>query len=642
MLSRMSSRRAFVLIALAAVIIAVAFLFEWNWLKHPFESYLGARIGRPVTIDGDLKVELSWQPLISAESFSVRNANWGSESLMLIARRVDMRVDLLSLFKLRTVLPELAFTEPELLLERNADGARNWDLPAAINPPRIDRLVVDDGSARYFDPSTGTDVVLAIDSEEGDDDTPVQFHGGGVVRRDPFTVEGGAGRLMALAEDAKPYRLTLQVTSGATTAAFDGTVLPAQVDNIDGELSLRGRDMSELYPIIPVPFLWTPAYQLKGRLTHSAKLWTLRGFKGKVGDSDVAGDFVLDVGHERPSIDATIVSQQLDVKDLGGLVGIPPANQPAAQRSPEQSRETVRRASSQRVLPTRPYDLARLRSIDGTVRFRGKQFRATQLPLDDMKMTMVIDHGVIRLQPLDFGVASGRVSSTVTMDAREDVMKTTGDVTLSKLEVKELVPKLTPPQGSAGKVDGRVRFATRGNSVADMMAAGNGQMALTATGGSMSELNVVLTNLDLANAIPLLFRDRNSPLRCVVAHFEANHGQLDAKSLVIDTAAERIQGAGNIDLANEKLALTLNAASKKPSLIALRGPIVVDGSFRAPRVHALSAQVAVRVGAAAALATVSPPAALVPLIDLGGAKDADCDALMQEAETSVEKSPAPS
>jgi hypothetical protein len=38
---------------------------------------------------------------------------------------------------------------------------------------------------------------------------------------------------------------------------------------------------------------------------------------------------------------------------------------------------------------------------------------------------------------------------------------------------------------------------------------------------------------------------------------------------------------------------------------------------------------------------LAPPAALLPLVDLGGAKDADCDALTQEAQENVEKMPAP-
>jgi hypothetical protein len=82
----------------------------------------------------------------------------------------------------------------------------------------------------------------------------------------------------------------------------------------------------------------------------------------------------------------------------------------------------------------------------------------------------------------------------------------------------------------------------------------------------------------------------------------------------------------------------LSAQSKKPSVLALRGPIVVDGSFKSPNVHPATGQIAARSGASAALGVVATPfAALAPMIDPGGAKDADCPALMQEAQTNVSR-----
>jgi uncharacterized protein involved in outer membrane biogenesis len=223
------------------------------------------------------------------------------------------------------------------------------------------------------------------------------------------------------------------------------------------------------------------------------------------------------------------------------------------------------------------------------------------------------------------------------MDARGDMIKTSGDVTVRNLELKDIVPKLKPPNGSAGKVDGRARFAATGNSVAAMLASSDGDVALTSTGGNMSELAIVLTNLDLARAIPLIMGgDRSSPLRCVVADLAAENGRITARSFVIDTAVEKIDGEGSIDFAKESYDLTLKAQSKHPSLVALRGPIHIDGSFKSPQIHAAGGPVAARVGASVALGVLAPPAALLPLIDMGGAKDADCDALTQQALANVE------
>ena len=111
--------------------------------------------------------------------------------------------------------------------------------------------------------------------------------------------------------------------------------------------------------------------------------------------------------------------------------------------------------------------------------------------------------------------------------------------------------------------------------------------------------------------------------------------------MVIDTEAAKILGEGRVDFRNERYDLTLNAQSKRPSLVALRGPIAIDGTFKNPDVHPETAQIAARVGTSIALGALNPLAALLPLIDLGGATDADCRALIGEASANVQARATP-
>jgi len=268
----------------------------------------------------------------------------------------------------------------------------------------------------------------------------------------------------------------------------------------------------------------------------------------------------------------------------------------------------------------------------------------SELPLDNLNAVLDLHGGVLTLNPLDFGVGGGHVVSTLVMDARDKIFRTKGEVTVRNVELSKVLPKLKPPQGSAGKVGGQAHFVAIGNSIADMLDTSSGEAALNSWGGDASELSIVLTNLDLPRAAQLLLKgDENSPIRCIVADFVAENGRMVAKTLVIDTDAEKILGEGSIDFANERYDLTLKAQSKRPSLLALRGPIVVDGSFSSPQVHPAVGQIAARVAGSVALGALNPLAALVPLIDTGGSKDADCRGLMQEAKQSEQerKAPAP-
>src|SRR5215831_12867955 len=454
MQGRPVSKKALILLTVGWFIAVAVVLFDWNWLRAPVADYLSARLDRPVSIDGDMHVELSRQPLITAEFVSLGNTSWGSEEIMGRARRIAVRIDLESLWHPPIQLPEITLTNPQVLLDRHADGESTWEFKESDNRPRLDHLIIENGVVRFKNADTGTDVTVDVSSSGATEDglTPVRFEGSGRLRNNPFTIEGSAASLLRLEDQAKPYRLNVKARAGNTSASFDGTVIPARIDNVNGWLTLQGRDLSQLYPIIPVPFQWTPRYSVKGELTHSSAVWSFRDFKGKVGDSDIAGNFIFDGGRARPVIDADIASQRLDYKDLGGLVGLPPAKEAASQRTAEQNEEATKRAQSDRTLPTKPYDLQRLRVVDGTVRFKGKRFISTGLPLDDMKVALVLDNGVVKLQPIDFGIAGGHVVSTLVMDARNSVIKTRGDVMVKSVELRDLAPGVKPPEGSAGKV----------------------------------------------------------------------------------------------------------------------------------------------------------------------------------------------
>ena len=639
-------RKTWIFLSLAAVITVAVALFEWNWLRGPLADYVGARVGRQIGINGDLHVELSRQPVISAESITVSNVPWSSEPVMARAQRVAVRVDLQSLWDGHPAFTEIVLVQPRIVLERDGAGNTNWNFgPAADarNAARIDHLKIEDGIVQFRNAETRTDVTINVASSSALDNgpTPLQFSGSGRLRDNPFTIEGSAASLVALENQDKPYALDVSAKAGSTSARFNGTVVPARIDNVDGKLELQGRDLSQLYPIIPVPFPWTPPYALSGQLKHVDRVWSFKEFKGKVGDSDLAGSFAVDRGGPRPAIDADLVSTRLDYQDLGGLVGLPPTHEPSSARTAAQNEEAAKRELSWRVLSTRPYDLQRLRAVDAKLRFHGKRFIATRLPLDDLRANVNLKDGVLTFEPLDFGIAGGHVVSTLMLDARQDVIRTRGDVIASDVELKQIVPKLAPPNGSAGKLSGHARLNGTGNSVADMLGSSSGEIALVSEGGDASALAIVLTNLDLARAVPLLLGgDSNSPIRCVVGDFVADNGKLTTRTLVVDTAAEKILGQGSIDLDRELYDLQLKAQSKKPSMLALRGPILVDGSFKSPNIHPAGGPIAARVGASVALGVLATPfAALAPVVDVGGATDADCPALVQEAQANVAARP---
>ena len=97
---------------------------------------------------------------------------------------------------------------------------------------------------------------------------------------------------------------------------------------------------------------------------------------------------------------------------------------------------------------------------------------------------------------------------------------------------------------------------------------------------------------------------------------------------------------GDIDLGAEMFNLRLVAEPKDVSPVALRGPILLQGPFNAPSIRPDLKRAIARSVAAIALGVVATPiAALVPLVELGTEKDANCAAIVSQARALIDGQP---
>jgi hypothetical protein len=70
--------------------------------------------------------------------------------------------------------------------------------------------------------------------------------------------------------------------------------------------------------------------------------------------------------------------------------------------------------------------------------------------------------------------------------------------------------------------------------------------------------------------------------------------------------------------------------------------VLITGTFKDPVVRPAAGPVVARIGAAVGLGLLAPPLALLPLIDLGNAPDANCRALYEHAQIASDTKVPPS
>ncbi|MCX8520518.1 MAG: hypothetical protein ORN28_03155, partial [Rhodoferax sp.] len=92
--------------------------------------------------------------------------------------------------------------------------------------------------------------------------------------------------------------------------------------------------------------------------------------------------------------------------------------------------------------------------------------------------------------------------------------------------------------------------------------------------------------------------------------------------LVLDTSDSTLWADGTLSLQTEQFDMRLIVAPKDFSLLTLRAPIHVQGSFAAPKVSIEKGPLGAKLGSAVLLGLINPLAALLPLVDTGNNQQA--------------------
>lgn len=583
----------FVIIIIAAVIFVAT--LDVNRAKKYISAGASKATGRELIIGGDLELDLGWISRIRASRIQFQNAPWSKNPQMAELGLLDLEVDLWQLLKWRFVLPTVTISQLKIFLEKNPEGAPNWEFRAApvveepIVPdkrtefPVIEKLVVKDGTLLFDNQQTKTQLELKLTQAEaaGFWDEPVKLKAEGAYQKQPLTLSFEGGSYQQLTNAKEPYPLQIKLGVGKVKANVAGNLTePLQMKGEDVTLDIQGDDLANLFPLVRLVFPSTPPYRLKGHLKHEGNVWSFSNFSGRVGDSDLSGTIRVDTGPRRPVLKADLVSKLLDFDDLAGFIGATPETTSGETASQEQKKRAAVEKKDDRIFPDQRFDLERLRAMDADVRLRGNRILAPNLPIDNLDAKLSLNDGVLKFEPATFGVANGRMELYSTFDGSARPSKVKIDARLRHLELKRMLGNSTFAQKSLGPIGGRVNLSGTGESFRQLMATASGNTFLVMSGGEVSGMLVELAGLDVAESLGVLVRgDKPVPIRCAVLDFHGQDGQMGVQNLVLDTADTIIFGEGKIDLRSEQLDIVLTPVPKDFSPLSLRSFIRVGGRF---------------------------------------------------------------
>jgi uncharacterized protein involved in outer membrane biogenesis len=611
------------------VVLAGAVLIVRHNLRGILVRAIESRSGRTIRIEGGFSAQVfSRHPLLSAEQVTVSNPPWIPAGTTAELGRIVLQL------RWRWSVPPLAIERLELEhanlhLLRDAAGHSNWSLRedgAGNGAPlmaslRVQRAHVDLDDQRHHLKFSGT--VTAGDLEGVVANPPLRIAGEGELngRAAAFTIDAEP---LAQARRDRPYHFTLEERSASDRLQARGALEhPFDFHVLAGTFEVSGPDMRDVYFLVGLKLLHTGPYRITGELRRHNKRFEYHDLAAATGSSDLGGTLIVDSSSGRPQISGELRSARLRLQDLGrqDAASGPAPTEPDAPG-----------------FSAAPLHFAALRKSDWSLQLKAETVELGPAVLHALSAHLRIERGVLSIERLNGQLAAGTASADAHIDARQDIA--TGDVgvRLADVELQQLDKAQAGAAPLSGNLSGRLELHGSGDSLHGFATTATGRVSAVVPSGSLRAVLAEGASLDLGAALGTLAKsDKQTGIRCAVANFDAKDGILSARTLVLDTDQALITGAGDVQLDSGTVDLTLRGRPKHPRL-TLHSAVTVRGTFPHLEYRLNARDVLVQSAAAVALGVVlTPIGAVLAFVNPGLAHNADCAALLAQAQT-----PAPS
>lgn len=664
-------------VLLVVVLVVIISTFDWNRLKPTINAKVSEVLHRPFAINGNLAVRWlredgqgGWRawvpwPHVIAEDLTLGNPDWSKTPEMASLKQVELRLSPLALLSQTVAIPRIDLKEPKAKLERLADGRANWTFTFDAADPNaepsnwkvdIGAIGFDKGQVSLNDQTLKTRLDVLIDSLGkpipfseivGEKEAKKTQDKGAVPQDYAFALKvngeyhgqklhgtGKIGGLLALRDTNQPFPLQAQVSIAETKVALAGTLTdPLDLGALDLRLKLAGSSLSNLYPLTGVTLPDSPPYSTDGHLTAKLRevtgaTFTYDNFNGKIGSSDIHGDLSFVASKPRPKLTGKLVSNQLLMVDLAPLIG-------ADSNDKQKARGGSSKQPADKVLPVEEFRTERWRDMDADVEFTGKRIvQSADLPFTDLYTHVVLNDGVLKLEPLRFGVAGGKLDAQINLNGRDTPLQGRAKLTARNFKLKQLFPTFEPMKTSFGELNGDASISGTGNSVARLLGTANGNLKMLINDGAISRSLMEIAGLNVGNyVVGKIFGDKDVKINCAAADFGIKDGLATSRLFVFDTQNAIIYIDGTANFATERLDLKITPESKGFRVFSLRSPLYVRGTFAHPDAGVEAVPLLLRGAGMVALGVIAGPAAgLLALVAPSGDVPNQCAPLLQQMQ----------
>lgn len=540
-----------------------------------------AMTGRKLQLEGEVTPRL-WPSLgITTGPVRVANAEWSeSDAPLFQAQGLSIDVNFGALLGGEVRILGLSADQPEINLERNAEGAVNWDfaagtgggagsVPAPATGFTLDEGRITGGAIRYTDRQSGREIALdGVDATLSipDFNGPFTLAVSGLSRGQPVALDLSGGVFSAFAL-GRVVPTTASLTAGGTTIGFEGRggysplvaegALSADLGDLPALGALTGATLSR-----PSPGLGQDRLQITGTLTlDGSGTVFLRGAEITADQNQLKGDLDLLPGEARPLLKGTLAAGPIVVgagsdEAAGGAVA-----------SEGWSEDEM--------------DVSALGTLDAEVALSAPSLDLGTLTLGPTRALVTVERARAVIDIREMQAYGGQVSGDFVVNGRGG-LSVGGRLKFAGLQTQPLFADLAGWDRLDSTTDAELEFLGVGNSIAAIMKSLEGQGSLELGRGELRGIDIagMLRNLDPG----FVGEDQKTPFDGLAGTFTIAAGVLSNGDLKLVAPYVTASGSGDLDLGERRLNYRLRptALAAEDGTGGVMVPLLITGPWADP------------------------------------------------------------
>lgn len=611
---------------LAVALVIALSQVNLETLRGNILTILRDATGMPVEIDGPVSWKFTLRPRIELNQVRVPNAQWAKHKYAFSAEKIDVRLNLLSLFRDRPTIQNVRIYDATVCIEKNANGqysvARLENNASNPAPTDTNAMPASRQPAKYpfVDPGLGGVEVKNLIAHIFDNTYSIagfniryvprrgEREYAGWIKSDssvfPFIVSYSQYNA-----ERKIYPVRVAISTGGdaliANIALEGAslmpidfIVKGDIPDVAAFGAAVGLDLAEM-PKMAVRFAGGFDH---GRVSLRKSSVVVRG-----NEITLSGNY--DWSGKTPKINLNIESPRISLLELFPNI---------------YGRKWIRPNRELNVFKDIPLPGRELRVVDLNLRTEiGDLIVYRDLHLDDIDLSMKSSGGVGRLD-LSGGIGGGRVriGADIDIDVDGHMYGRAGGVgreigvgeILAQVGVNDFISDL--PMNFEAYV------VADGSDLSEIMQTVTGPVRAYSAGSGYAHSALVsymygtdfLTSL--RHSIQDLFRSEKKysqiKISCVAVNAKLRAGVVETQNgAAVETNAINVRVAGNMDLGGESMKLSLTTVPVRGLKLSLTGNVVnsmeVTGNLAEPDVRISGAALAGKVASATGIGLLLAP-----------------------------------